>query len=364
MDETEQNKTEEATPHKLKRAREKGNVARGVDLGFFASLCGFMGFAAFAGAGAFETLKRSMQLMLSGVGGAHEPAFALALTSFSSPVFAQLGWLCATLAGAVFLFEFIQVRGIVFSTQPLKPDFNRLNPAKGLKRLFSVRMLKETAKNVLKLLTYGAAAYFSVAGFIEEHARLNPDPQTLALLLGESAFSLIFAFTLVALVFAALDQAIARRAFQKQMRMSRSELTREFKEREGEPRLKRRRQKLHAEFARQTKAIANLKGADVLIVNPIHYAVALAYAPATMKAPTVKAKGRNRFALMLKEKARRLNIAIIEDPALARALYKTSELDEEIPAQNFRTVADIYVALRAIRTPSGPLADGGRDGSL
>jgi len=347
MSETEQNKTEEATPHKLKRAREKGQVARGADLGFFASLCGLLAFFAFAGASAFQTLREAMRQMLAGVGGAHEPAFALALWDFSAPAFAQIGWLCAALAGAVFVFELVQVRGIVFTTHPLKPDFSRLNPAKGLKRLFSVRMLKETAKNILKLTAYASVAYFVILDTLANQARLNPNPQTFAALLSAAGFSLLFGFGLTALGFAALDQAIARRDFQKQMRMSRSELTREFKEREGEPRLKRRRQKLHAEFARQARDLGELKGSDVLIVNPIHYAVALGYEPALMKAPKVKAKGRNLFAQMLKQKARRLSIPIVENPALARALHKSSETGAEISPAHFRAVADLYIALGA-----------------
>jgi flagellar biosynthetic protein FlhB len=148
-------------------------------------------------------------------------------------------------------------------------------------------------------------------------------------------------------IFAMIDQVIVRAEFKKQMKMSRSELKREVKDREGEPRIKQKRKELHKEFSKQTGSLGDLPGSDVLIVNPQHFAVALRYDAETMDAPIVSAKGRNRFALMLKTKAARLGIPILANPPLARALYRTSDPGQPIPPQHFKSVADSYVvALR------------------
>jgi flagellar biosynthetic protein FlhB len=137
---SEQNKTEAATPFKLKRAREKGQIARGVDLGFFSSLAAFALFMSFMGAELLESFARAMTRVFARAGSALEPwtAARAALKDFW-PALAPMLWLAGTIVAVVLVFEIIQVRGLSFSTAPLKPDFNRLNPGKGLKRLFSMR---------------------------------------------------------------------------------------------------------------------------------------------------------------------------------------------------------------------------------
>ena len=156
---------------------------------------------------------------------------------------------------------------------------------------------------------------------------------------------LLLFFLLVALFFVAIDQIIVRHEYLKQMRMSRRELTREHKEREGEPRLKQKRKQLHAEFARNTRGMGSLPGSDMLIVNPQHFAVALSYDAAVMDAPMVTAKGRNNWAQMLKREASRLGIPIFEMPPLARTLFAECEMGLAIREQHFRAVADLYLKL-------------------
>jgi flagellar biosynthetic protein FlhB len=169
---------------------------------------------------------------------------------------------------------------------------------------------------------------------------------------------LLFMFILVALFVAIIDQVISRREFLKQMRMSRGELTREHKEREGEPRMKQKRKQLHAEFASQARSFGSLKGSDMLIVNPQHYAIALAYDSKRMDAPRVTAKARNLHALELKRRAALLSIAVFEQPELARALYKACDRGDAVPASRYRDVADLYLQL--MRDRAGKDADAGR----
>ena len=347
MADTEQNKSEEPTQFKLKRARKKGNVARGADIGFFAVLVGFALFLLMAGADTMSKLSETMRrVFTASIGAANNPQQAPAiLGTVYAPAFQTIMLFGATIVLVVGFFEIVQVRGIVFSTQPLKPDFSRLNPAKGLKRLFSMRALKETGKSIIKMAAYMAAAFLVTRQVFDSYGSSLADAADVGAAMNAGGMNLLYAFLFLAMIFAAIDQVIVRREFLKQMRMSRSELTREVKEREGEPRIKRKRKELHAEFTKQTKALGDLKGSDMLIVNPQHYAVGLIYDPATMSAPRVTAKGRNRFALILKRKAASLSIAIFEAPPLARALYRVCEKDHEVPASEYRAVVDLYLKL-------------------
>lgn len=126
------------------------------------------------------------------------------------------------------------------------------------------------------------------------------------------------------------------------MRMSRSEVKREARDREGEPRFKQKRRELHAQMRQQSQGLASLGGADLLIVNPEHFAVALVYRQGEMEAPEVRAKGRNQFAQLLKRKARLLGMTIVADPPLARALYRGSRQGAAIAPEHFRAVAGHY----------------------
>jgi flagellar biosynthetic protein FlhB len=344
----EQNKSEEATPFKLRRARERGQVARGMDLGFFAGLAALAGFLTVAGDDVGARLAQLMRRTISvGAENASDPQQAAALIGATYWVALQpVLLLAATVVGLVMFFEIVQLRGLIFTTQPLKPDFSRLNPAKGLRRIFSIRMLKEAAKNVVKLAAYATVTILLIRSVLANAGRAGADAAGVAASLQAAGMRLLWLFLFLALLFAALDQMIARREYSKQMRMSRRELTREVREREGEPRLKQRRKQLHAEFSKEQRGLGDIAGSDLLVVNPQHFAVALAYDSAAMSAPRVKAKGRNEHALAMKREAFRLGIPMFEDRPLARALYDGCDKGAEIDSRHFRAVADLYTRLR------------------
>lgn len=344
----ETNKNEEATPFKLDRARQKGMLARGTDLGFFASLLALAIAAQLVGNDLVQGLSATMRRILASTGGGPDAEFAMLAQGWS----AMLG-----VAGVMILplvlfmvvtatIEVVQNRGVIFSAEPLKPDFTRLNPAKGLKRLFSLRMLKELAKNLIKLGVYGGAAYLFIRGLAEEAGERARDGRQLAELLADTAGRLLLLFLFLAAAIALLDQLLARREFARQMRMSNREVTREMREREGEPRQKQKRRQILAEIIKQAAAAANVKGADVLIVNPTHFAVALRYRPEQGDAPIVQARGRNLWAQRMRESAQREGIVIVRNPALARALYREGNVGRPIGQGQFVAVADIYIALR------------------
>ncbi len=348
----EQNKSEEATPFKLAKAREKGSVPRGTDLSFFTGLAAFLLFLSLAGATTAAKLLAVMRSNLSDFSALDDPHAVLGLVAIdTASAISIISLLGITLLVLVIPAEILQLRGLLFSTQPLKPDFSRLNPAKGLKRLFSVRMLKEALKSIFKFTVYSILAVLAVRSMTETVGFEATSAGQLASLFWRAGLQLLALFTAAALIFAAIDQLIARREFAKQMRMSRSEVTREFKEREGEPRIKAKRKQLHSEFLKQTTGAGKLAGSDLLLVNPEHFAVALAYDPASMSAPAVRAKARNKLAAALRREAARLQIPVIADPPLTRALFRATDTDREIGPDHYRAVALHYSQLRAGEPP-------------
>lgn len=348
MAEQEQNRSEEATPFKLRQAREKGMVARGMDLGFLGSLIALAGFALVAGDAVVAALSQMMrQALIAGMDGAVDPERARSLVAASAwPAIQAVALLGGTIVAIVVMLELLQLRGLVFTAHPLKPDFNRLNPAQGLKRLMSARILKEALKSILKFAAYAFVTFLIVNAAIQAPGRALADAQGVATSLRQTSFQLLFAYGGLAIFFALVDQIIARRDFAKQMRMSRRELVRETREREGEPRLKQRRKQLHAEFVQQSEGLGKLAGSDLLVVNPEHFAVALRYDPERMDAPQVTAKARNAHALAFRRKAFFLGLPIFPNAPLARQLFRECAAGDAIGPSHYRDVAELYLTLR------------------
>lgn len=345
MEGQEQNKTEEASPFKLRRAREKGQVARGMDLGFVGSLIALAIFMVVAGAQFATTLAQLMQLsIVTGIERANEPSQILStLGSVYWLAFKPIFLLGCTIIIILIFLELLQLRGFIFSAQPLKPDFSRLNPAKGLKRLFSLKMLKETLKNVIKMTVYTVITTLLVLGAIESFGDSVFDARHIVIALEGAGKQMLFWFIGAASFFMVIDQIIVRKEFSKQMRMSRRELTRESREQDGEPRFKQKRKEIHQAMVKQAEGLGKVEGSDFLVTNPDHYAVALIYDAKTMDAPMVRAKGRNHFAQLMKRKARLAHVPIIANPPLARALYRDCNADQPIAAHHFHEVAKLYL---------------------
>lgn len=352
----ELDKSEEATPFKLRKAREQGSVARGVDLSFFAGLLALGGFLGIAGAATVGGLAQMMQRVLAtGIAGAGDPQRGIdALRSAYDAALHPVLLFGGTILAVVALFEIVQLRGFVFSAHPLKPDLNRINLAAGLKRLFSMRLLKEAFKSIVKMAVYTVVAVLLVRTAVDGAGRAIGDAAGLVAAMRDTGLRLLWVFALLALVFAALDQVLARGEFRKQMKMSRRDVTREAREREGEPRLKRRRQQLHAEFAKQSAGLGALPGSDMVVVNPEHVAVALAYDRGRSGAPVVRAKARNLHAQTLKRRAAQLGIPILSAPPLARELYAACEVGAEIGEAQYHAVAELYYRLGVAAADPSP----------
>jgi flagellar biosynthesis protein FlhB len=344
VEETELDKSEEATPFKLKRAREKGSVARSLDLGFFASVSAALGFLWIGGTGfAFAIAQVSGKAFAAApslVNG--ESALLAVIGQLFSPLLFPLMAFAGSLFAIALVLDFLQV-GPVFSATPLKPDFNRLNPAQGLKRIFSWRMAIEAFKALFKLAVYSAIAWLVIGSAIDAGGQAISDGARLGGVIFSASLKLIMFCAFAALGFAALDQIFVRREFAKKMRMSRRELKREYRDREGEPRMKQARKQLHAEFSKIAKSLRDVKGADIIITNPEHYAVALRYDADRMTAPKIVSRGAGGMAQRIKRIGFTFGVVTVREPLLARQLFFKGQLATEIPDSFYQPVADLYL---------------------
>lgn len=351
---SETDKSEQPTPFRLEKARRQGQVARGMDLAFMAATAAFVLYLAMLGPTLGTAMSQAMRdgfALAPGLADGPSPLLE-AMGGVFGVLLRPVGFLIAAVYLTVLVFEIVQT-GPVFTTEPLRLDFGKLNPANGLKRLFSLRILLETAKTLAKFIVYGVLAWLAIKEAFGLAWQGFSGASQLARAMERAASGLLAAFLGAAIVFAALDQLVARRDYLKKMRMSRRDVKREARDREGEPRLKQKRKSLHAEFVKASASLRNVRGADVLITNPTHYAVALRYDPARTDAPVVVARGAHRFALRLRRQAFVYGVVIVRNPPLARLLYRC-ELNEPVPEAAYRAVARIY---RSLQPPAEPQTD-------
>lgn len=235
----------------------------------------------------------------------------------------------------------IMQTGLLFTTEKLGFNFERISPLTGLKKLFSQQSLVDLVKNVLKLAMVGAVALVIVYPRFRVIDRI-PLLDTAAILeyLHGTAIRLMMAIAVMVTVIAAADWFYQRFAYIKKMRMTKQEVKDEQKQTEGDPMVKARLRSLRMQRARQ-RMMAAVPKADVVVTNPTHYACALKYDPDSMNAPVLVAKGQELVALRIRQIANDHDIPIVENPPLARALYATVELDREIPPQHYKAVAEV-----------------------
>nr|NIR60380.1 flagellar biosynthesis protein FlhB [Gammaproteobacteria bacterium] len=231
--------------------------------------------------------------------------------------------------------------GLVFSTEPIAPKLEKLSLAKGLKRLFSSRSLVEFLKGLAKISIVTAVVVLLL--WPEQEVIPNVTAMTAAQFVGMLqglAVRILVAVLAVMTVIAVLDFLYQKHQHLKRLRMSKQELKEEFKQTEGDPMIKARLRQIRMERARR-RMMAAVPEADVVVTNPTHYAVALKYDPQMTEAPVLTAKGIDSIALRMREVAEQHDVPIVENPPLSRALYDNVELDQEIPPEHYRAVAEV-----------------------
>ena len=236
------------------------------------------------------------------------------------------------------------VGGINFSLQAIYWKFEKINPIKGLKRIFSVKGLVELIKALLKVILLGAISYFVIFYYLPDLVNITSANLFSAVNRISSFYPIIAIALLVVLAFIGIIDLIWQRYdFMKSLRMSHQDIKDEYKETDGQPEVKQKIRKLQAEAANKSRkenaAIDNLGEATAIITNPTHFAVALKYEVGEASAPIVICKGKGQIAEKIIEKGKKLNIGTMQSPKLARAIYFTSEIGDEIMSQLYSAVA-------------------------
>jgi flagellar biosynthetic protein FlhB len=349
-EESDLERTEPASERRLEQARERGQVPRSPELSTFAVLLAAGGGLMFMGSALLDTLTRVMRAGLTLDRTAAFDTSQLGERLLGSAANALIGfspWFL--LVAAIAIVAPMLVSGWLFTFQALQPDFARLDPARGLGRIFSWHGAIELLKAVLKPLLIGAVAAWAIWTQRAEMVMLVSEPAEaglahLAHLLGMTFLTIAGALALMALVdvpFQIWDHA-------RQLRMTREEVRQELKESEGDPQVKARIRSLQREAARP-RMMAEVPRANVVVTDPGRYAVALRYAEGSMRAPRVVARGSMLIAERINEIARDAAVPVLRAPPLARALFAHAGMGQEIPGPLYNAVAEVLAWVYQLR---------------
>lgn len=348
-------KTEEPTPRRLEEARRKGQVASSREVNhWFIILAGAISFMALAPnmskgvIAALSPFVTEPDLIITGpagIGAALKGMFGDVLLAVMPII--GLTVIAAILAGIV-------QSGLVFSTDRIKPELSKISIAKGMKRLFSMKSIAEFVKSILKLIIVGGVVTLLFIPIFDNLTSITTMSTVDAMALLQSlAVRLFIGVLAVMSVIAVIDFLYQRFEYMKSLRMSRQEIRDELKQTEGDPQVRARLRQIRTERARR-RMMAAVPDADVVITNPTHFAVALKYDPQAMSAPRVIAKGADLVAERIRDLAREHNVPLVENPPLARALFASVELEQEIPTEHYKAVAEIISYVFRLKGRSMP----------
>ncbi|MCZ6608559.1 MAG: flagellar biosynthesis protein FlhB [Alphaproteobacteria bacterium] len=345
-------KTEEPTQKKIDDSRRKGQVATSREVNTWFILLG--------GAIILVMMAPDFMADLKGVLG-RLIAYSHDLSKDSQGIGILLSATVMEIGGILILplgllvvlaaLSSLVQHGPIFSVESLKPKFEKISPAKGLKRMFSSRSIMEFIKGVLKLVIVGAVAALVMIPELEGLGRLTSMHTADFLhVLWQITSKVMIAVFAVVTVIAALDMLYQKMQHLKQLRMSRQEIKDEMKQTDGDPMVKARLRQIRMERARQ-RMMQAVPESTVVVTNPTHFAVALKYDQDEMEEPEVVAKGADLMAKRIREVAQENDVPLVENPVLARALYAGVEIGAPVPTEHYRAVAEVIGYVMRLKRP-------------
>jgi len=338
-------KTEKATPKRRKDERKKGNILVSKDVIAVVSLIG-----------TFFALKVFFPQMLQTINTFIYKAFHYAQTKtditndFAMEVsketilaFFQIAAPIVCISVALSILATVAQTKPIFVADSLKPKFNRMNPLQGIKKLFSVKSVFDVVKGIIKITILIVMLYSFISKSILSVTRtIQGDVYPSCALLLNLTMSLVFKICLAFLVISVLDYFFQWWEYERQIKMSKHELKEEYKQMEGDPQIKSKIKEVQRKMA-MSRMMQAVPQADVVIKNPTHFAVALKYDLEKDSAPILLAKGQDEVALRIIKTAEESDVYVLENKPLARAIYAMTDLNQEIPADFYGTVAEILV---------------------
>ncbi|CFQ98085.1 flagellar assembly protein [Yersinia frederiksenii] len=356
MSSTSGEKSEKPTLGKLTKARKKGDIPRSKDVtmaaGLVTSLVTLTLFLPYYK----ELIKESFLAVGRMTGRMDDPIALEQLLRANLLIFCKF---LATLAPIplISILATLIPGGWNFTPVKLLPDFKKLSPLAGIKKIFSANngteMLKMLAKCSIVLYTL----YIVVSNSLADLLRLQALPLQEAITEGFSLYhGILLYFITIIVIFAAIDIPLSTYLFTKKMKMTKQEVKQEHKSNDGNPEIKARVRQLQRQFAmgQINKSVPN---ADVIITNPTHFSVALKYAPEKASAPYIVAKGKDDIALYIRSVAEKHNVEIVESPPLARAIYHTTKVNQQVPAQLYRAIAQVLTYVMQVKSWRSGLAN-------
>lgn len=340
--EDDSSKTEDPTPKKLDEARKKGQVPMSREINNWVML--FAGTLVILGMGPsmMHDITVTLRTYLEGahdlppMPGGMQFVVIEALREILKIIALPLLFLLA----AAFIGPFVQV-GPLLAPEIIKMDVSKISPFKGFSRLFSMRSILEFVKGILKLCVVSFVGFLILKPFFGGLEHMVGLPVPLAMDEMKVLITrLMIGLLVVIFIIAAMDLMYQRYEHYKKMRMTKQELKDEYRQSEGDPHVKAKLRQLRQQKA-QARMMQAVPGADVVITNPTHYSVALKYNPDEDDAPIVVAKGVNEVAMRIRETAREHNVTIMPNPPLARVLFDTVDIDEIVPPEHYKAVAEI-----------------------
>ena len=349
-EESDQEKTESPSLQRLEKAREEGQVLQSRELGTFVVLMTGGAVLWWMASGLGQTMS---QIVRGGLrfdpGVARDSSYVMDQMSvqFFDAALALLPFLgmvaLATVASPLLL------RGWLFSTKAFTPDFKRMNPMSGIKRMFSSQGLIELVKALAKAGLLGGVAVWLIWTNLESIFSLSLESPSSAIQHMGDLIGKIFLLISGAMIFiVVIDLPYQIWSFYNKLKMTKEQVRQENKESEGDPHVKARIRAQHREMSRR-RMMSEIPTADVVVTNPTHYAVALKYSEGKMGAPRVVAKGADAVAARIREMAAEHNVPMLEAPPLARALFRHTELGDEIPATLYAAVAEVLAYVFQLR---------------
>lgn len=346
----QEQKTEQPTGKKLAEARDQGQLPISREVGTWFLFCGILIVLGFMTPMLGENLLRHLRVFIEVPHalriGDHGLQKLLADTLLNIGL--PLLMIFAILLAASVLGTLTQT-GFFASTKPLEFSWEKLSPVRGLKNMVSMAALVELGKGILKFGVIGYVAWLALRPYaVGVDLMIGRDFMGVGEALRQEAFSLMLALMIVVSMVAMIDLFYRRHEYYKSLRMTKQEVKDELKQSEGDPLTKMRIRQIRMDKARK-RMMASVPKADVVLTNPTHYAVALRYDTEKMNAPTLVAKGVELIALRIREIAEASSVPIVENPPLTRMLYQTVDIDQEIPPQHYRAVAEVISYVYRLR---------------
>jgi len=353
-EESKDQKTEDASAKRITDAEEKGNFALSKEMtSAVILLAAILSLYLVGQRGPLEmmALWRAILSEMHTVNLSTEELFRI-LVLVMKNTFLILSPILLSIMFAGVISNLIQTRGLKFSSHPLIPKFNKLNPLKGVGRLFSKNALNELFKSIFKIIIVSIISYQTIKGRWDEIPPLMGfDVGQILVFMGQVSLEIMFKVLVVMILLAAIDYMFQRFTYMENLRMTKQEVKEERKETDGNPQIKQRIRQVQMEMARKRMMTA-VPEADVVVTNPTHLAVAIKYDIDKYSAPVMVAKGSGAIAEKIRSLAEEYDVPIVEDKPLARVLHKTVEVGQLIPASLYKAVAEILAYVYRLKGKS------------